>query len=162
MCFEQKKQCLTPIRCHSGQAQVEFSAIFAFMVLFVLLPLADMAAVPVRMLYAQRMFQLEADKISKFDKLSTARTAASSGDFLGEINALGGVAITDGPTLSVGSDNMLMLHAKVQISPLYSLDFLGLPIAGLTGPTPDLSIDAISHWEHLGVDPQSQVEWVNE
>lgn len=182
------KRITKPNRCSVGASQLEFAAIFAVLVLCVLLPLINLVAIPIRFAFAGAAIKDTVHYLALSDKFSQAQATLQNGEKLQpRINAISGVTLESSNLYllannsSGGSEKFsgplpqtwlpdgdaapyhynLVLSCQLSISPLFLLDSSGAQIPGLTVPF-QAQIQESCAWENLSKNPETQQFYLNE
>ena len=178
------------VRSYRGANLLEFSAIFSVLVLFVLVPLVDLAAVPARMAFANAAVRDAVHNLALSSKFSQAQSTLAAGSLLqARINSISGASLVSN-TLSIMATNSkgsssfsspgaipsnwlpdgeggpyrynLVLSCVVDISPLFLVGSdSGVDVPGLTRPF-RANITESYAWENLSKNPETQQFYLNE
>lgn len=82
-----------PARSARGQNQVEFVASFVVLILFVVFPMINFGAIPVRIGLAQALIKDEVSRLAKSERFSVARKAIEQDSGLQQrLSAIGGIS----------------------------------------------------------------------
>lgn len=180
------------IRLQSGQNQLEFTAVFCVLILFILLPLIDLSAVPVRMGLAQANIKDAVTRLSKSEKFSDAKkNVGKDSDLAKRLAILGGVTVRE-MTLSLrmskasDSTNKTIASEPGQLPDSWLPDGANCPCLAelvlsvhadvsplILSPNMGVEIPGLtkpfpmkfeetSPWENLGRDPQGGKYYLNE
>jgi len=178
------------LRKPRGQNQMEFAAVFAVLILFVLLPLVDLVAIPVRMAFAGSAVKDTVHKLALSTKFSMAKAAISSGILQARLASISGVSLTkcdlvlNASSAKGGASSFfapgtiskdwlpdgssgpyhynLTLSCEMEISPLFLVGTgSGAEIPGLTMPFKTKIAESYS-WENLSKNPETQQFYLNE
>lgn len=178
-------------RSCKGQNQVEFAAAFSVLIVLVLVPLVNLAAVPMRTGLAATVVKDTVKRLSLSEKFSDAVKASTDGVLEKRLDGIGGVT-ADSVKVSlriskVGSADkfisvdrpgsvpkdwlpdgenapvnvQIVLTLKAKISPLVLGSTLPAKIPGLTVPF-DATLDESAAWENLGRNSNSGEYFLNE
>lgn len=180
----------TKKRSRSGQNQLEFAAIFGVLIIFVLVPLIDLAAIPIRMAFADSAVKDAVHNLALSSKFSQALSTLGSGTLLQpRLKAISGVdLVTAKLSLTATGSNgespvfdspgsvpkiwlpdgegkpyhyNLVLGTEMDISPLFLLNSGFGDIPGLTQPF-RAKISESYAWENLSKDPETSEFFLNE
>lgn len=179
-------------RRRKGQQQAEFAAAFTVLIVVILIPLINLAAVPMRLGLAQAVVKDTVKSLARSEKFSEAVKYLNDGTMSGRLTGLGGVEAkqidltlrltkvtqTD-QSISVskpgsipkswlpdGANNtsiQVQLVLKVQADISPMLLMSGIP-AKIPGLTIPFStnLEEYAAWENLGRDPNSGEFFLNE
>jgi hypothetical protein len=177
------------IRNCIGANQMEFAAVFAVLILFIVMPLINLAAIPIRMAFANAAVKDTVHKLALSSKFSQAISTLFGGTLLkARLDSITGVSLaTQKLTLisinSKGAETPfggpgtisknclpdgesgpyrynLELACEMDISPLFTMEHMG-DIPGLTGPF-RAHFREVYAWENLSKDPSTQQFYLNE
>lgn len=166
---------------------MEFAAAFSVLILFVLLPLINMVAIPIRMGFANAAVKDAVQFMSKSEKLSAAKQILESGSRLqARLSAITGVSLKSAQLSLTASGKAgtqsfngavpadwlpdgkngpcrysLVLDCRLDISPLFMISMGELGVPGLSEPFDAHMVESCA-WENLSKDPQSKEFYLNE
>ena len=177
------------IRNCIGANQMEFAAVFAVLILFIVMPLINLAAIPIRMAFANAAVKDTVHKLALSSKFSEALSTLSDGSLLkARLDSITGVRLASQKLtlISINSQGAetpfggpgsisknwlpdgdskpyrynLELSSEMDISPLFTMENMG-DIPGLTGPF-RAHFREVYAWENLSKDPSTQQFYLNE
>lgn len=175
------------IRNCRGANQMEFAAVFAVLILFIIMPLINLAAIPIRMAFANAAVKNTVHKLALSNKFSQALDA-SNALLKPQLDAITGVNLDSkkltliatngqgactpfGAPGSISKDWLpdgksppyrydLELACDLYISPLFTIEHMG-EIPGLSAPF-NARFREVYAWENLSKDPATQEFFLNE
>ena len=178
-------------RSRKGQNQAEFAAAFTVLVVIVMIPLINLAAIPIRAGLASALVKDTVKELSLSERFSDAVKSVKDDKLSRRLAAIGGVELTSvalALRISKVSDDaqeilvekpgavpanwlpdgansptnvQLILTVEANISPLLLGANLPGKIPGLTVPFA-AKLPANAGWENLGRDPQTGEFYLNE
>ncbi|MBX9567839.1 MAG: hypothetical protein K2X77_03050 [Candidatus Obscuribacterales bacterium] len=176
------------IRSSLGANMLEFSAVFAVLILVIILPLVDLCAIPIRYFFANTAVKETIHTLALSTKFSQAQAALSSGSLLqARLNAITGVSLNKadlslvansaGGSSTFGSPGSvsenwlpdgkdgpyrykLELTCDLDISPLFMIAS-DSSIPGLSAPFRTKIVESYA-WENLSKDPNTGQFYLNE
>ncbi len=171
-----------------GANMLEFSAVFAVLVVVVLLPLVDLCAVPIRAFFASTAVKETIHTLALSSKFSQAQASLSGGSLLQpRLNAITGVSLRSANLALVANSSggsstfsgpgsvtedwlpdgkngpyhyKLLLTCDMEISPLFLIG-AGSEIPGFSAPFRTTISDSYA-WENLSKDPATGQFFLNE
>lgn len=177
-----------PGRSAVGANMLEFSAVFAVLVVVILLPLVDLCAVPIRAFFATAAVKETIHILALSSKFSQAQASLSNGSLLqARLNVITGVSLRSanlsmiasgaGGSATFGSPGsisetwlpdgkngpyhyQLVLTCDMDISPLFMIA-AGSDVPGLSAPFRTKISEAYA-WENLSKDPATGEFYLNE
>jgi hypothetical protein len=178
-------------RSKKGQGQAEFAAAFTVLIVIIIIPLVNLAAVPMRTGLAQAVIKDTVKTLCRSEKFSDAVKAVQSGSLQQRLAGLGGVeakTVEVALRLSKAGDSadrsilvnkpgavpstwlpegqsvpnvQLVLTVQTDVSPMLLGSSFPGKIPGLTVPF-SLRLEESSTWENLGRDPNTGEFYLNE
>lgn len=176
-------------RSSVGANMLEFSAAFTVLVVFVLLPLVDLAAVPIRTMFASSAVQDTVHRLALSSKFSDALAGLNDGSLDSRFATITGVSVVSKKlslvaNSSSGSSSFssagavseswlpdgksgpyhynLNLSCELDIAPLFLIGAnMGADVPGLTKPF-RVQLSESYSWENLSKDPSTQKFFLNE
>ena len=168
---------------------MEFAAVFAVLVLFIIMPLINLAAVPIRMAFANAAVKDCVHKLALSSKFSQAMDTLAGNSLLrARLDTITGVTLNTQKLTLIATNSQgasapfggpgsisqewlpdgksapyrynLELSCDMDISPLFTLEHFG-SVPGLTEPF-RAHFREVYAWENLSKDPSTQQFFLNE